>query len=87
MKYLAPTLIAPECHAPGCHHDGDQYQMVKCRGCGHWFCPEHLASEDDRRDIALVNSGVRGLAYYMGSCPSCRQQLQLRQPVDSAWLR
>lgn len=86
VKYAAPVLIAPECHTPGCHHDGDQYAMVKCRGCGHWFCPEHVQAADGQRDVALVHSGLHGLAYYLGRCPTCREQFERRQPNDSAWL-
>ena len=84
----APLLIAPECYAPGCHHDGDQYSMVKCSSCGHWFCAEHIETNDENRGrVALVESGLRGLAYYEGRCPTCREQIPERHPVDSTWLR
>ncbi len=36
---LTPTLLTPECDAPGCSVAGDQYTMIRCRGCGAWFCP------------------------------------------------
>ncbi len=42
MDNTAPVLITPECHTPGCHNDGDQFTMIKCRLCGHWFCGSHL---------------------------------------------
>jgi hypothetical protein len=90
MTRTTPMLIAPECHAAGCHHDGDQYLMVKCRACGHWFCPEHIASNNSQRDIILVDSGLRGLSYYLGRCVACQQseqQAPVRQRVDSSWLR
>ena len=82
-----PLLIAPECHASGCHHGGDQYTMVKCRACGHWFCPEHLLSDDGARSVTLVDSGMRGLSYYQGHCAACRERLLARTPVNSTWLR
>ncbi len=90
MSQSTPFLIAPECYAPGCHHDGDQYTMVKCRSCGHWFCGEHLSSDasaDSRRDVALVESGLRGLSFYLGLCATCRHLPPERHPVDSSWLR
>ncbi len=40
---LTPTLLTPECDAPGCSVAGDQYTMIRCRGCGAWFCPDHIA--------------------------------------------
>ena len=42
MRKPWPLLIAPECFVPGCHQNGDQGLMIKCRGCGHWFCEEHI---------------------------------------------
>ncbi len=87
MDQSAPMMITPECHADGCHNDGDQYTMVKCRSCGHWFCAEHFRSEDEDRSVALVASGLRGLAYYQGYCASCREERLTRKPVDSSWLR
>lgn len=83
-----PMLIAPECHAPGCHHDGDQYSMVKCSTCGHWFCPEHIEMNDEHgRRVTLVESGLRGLSYYLGRCADCRERFTPRKRTDSAWLR
>jgi hypothetical protein len=86
-NHSEPMLIAPECHAAGCHNDGDQYMMVKCRSCGHWFCPEHLESEDGARSVTLVDSGLRGLSYYQGHCAACRGRMLERKPVNSSWLR
>jgi hypothetical protein len=83
MSFSAPVLIVPECHARGCHHDGDHFIMVKCGSCGHWFCPEHLESREGRRDVSLVDSGLRGLSYYLGRCADC----QRRHPHEDAWLR
>lgn len=87
MHHSDPVLIAPECYAPGCHHDGDQYTMVKCRSCGHWFCAEHFTGEDEGRGIALVDSGLRGLSYYLGLCARCRERQQVRHAANSTWLR
>jgi hypothetical protein len=88
MQHSAPIFIAPECHAPGCHHDGDQYTMVKCRSCDHWFCTEHLDSQDTIRRISIVETGLPGLSYYLGLCTTCRgTQVQRRRRVDSSWLR
>ena len=83
-----PVFIAPECHVQGCHYDGDQYTMVKCRVCDHWFCPEHLGSNETVRRVSMVDTGLPGLSYYLGLCADCRQKLsQRRRPVDSSWLR
>lgn len=88
MRKTAPAVIAPECHADGCHHDGDQYTMVKCRSCDHWFCTEHLDSQDTIRRVSMVETGLPGLTYYQGLCATCRgQHAQQRRPVDSSWLR
>src|SRR5258708_27868384 len=43
---LTPTLLTPECAAPGCSVAGDQYPMIRCRGCGAWFCPDHIPPPD-----------------------------------------
>jgi hypothetical protein len=61
--------------------------MIKCRSCGHWFCGEHLKVDDDDRGIALVDTGLQGLAYYLGHCATCREQQPVRDHVDSSWLR
>lgn len=88
MRKTAPAVIAPECHADGCHHDGDQYTMVKCRACDHWFCTEHLDSQDTIRRIAIMETGLPGLNYYLGLCATCRDQhAPQRRRVDSSWLR
>lgn len=87
MHRSEPIVIAPECYAPGCHHDGDQYTMVKCRTCGHWFCAEHLETDGDGRSVTLVDTGLTGLAYYVGQCAECREKPPVRHPVDSSWLR
>ncbi len=84
----APTVIAPECHVQGCHYDGDQYTMVKCRSCDHWFCPEHLGSNETVRRVSMVDTGLPGLSYYLGLCAECRNKLSMkRPPVDSSFLR
>ena len=88
MRKSKPVVIAPECHEPGCHHAGDQFTMVKCRSCDHWFCAEHLGTQDTIRRSSIMETGVKGLAYYLGLCASCREkQLQKRSPVGSTWLR
>jgi hypothetical protein len=95
MKQVAPFLIAPECAASGCQHDGDQYTMIKCRSCGHWFCEEHIvtaAGSQSQRlaripTVKLVDTGLQGLAYYLGCCTACRDAQPVRRPVDSSWLR
>jgi hypothetical protein len=81
-----PTLIAPECHAPDCHYDGDQYVMVKCRCCGHWFCPEHVDAEESVRLINTTEPAVEGLSYYLGLCLGCRGAMRQQHPTNSAWL-
>jgi hypothetical protein len=95
MKQAAPLLIAPECSAQGCHHDGDQFRMIKCRSCGHWFCEEHIVAAEGNQSqrvtrsptVKLVDTGLHGLAYYLGCCVACREQQPERRPVDSSWLR
>jgi hypothetical protein len=68
-----PMLITPECGAPGCSVVGDQYTMVRSRGCDHWFCPDHLAADEGATLVRLDRPALRGLAYYQGSCVPCRQ--------------
>ncbi len=94
MKQTAPLLIAPECSAPNCYRDGEQYMMIKCRSCGHWFCEEHLEGAEDSQSqraqvptVKLVETGVRGLTYYLGYCSTCRDTHATRSPIDSTWLR
>ena len=106
MRKTAPLFIAPECSVSGCHHDGDQYLMIKCRACDHWFCEEHIepAETDGATEgsgshseritsvptVKLVDTGLSGLAYYLGYCRTCRarrEQQAGRRRVDSSWLR
>jgi hypothetical protein len=70
-----PVLITPECEAPGCHVSGDQYTMVRCRGCSAWFCSEHIAAEVP---VTLIRPAPRvlGLSYYQGICLACQQERQ-----------
>jgi hypothetical protein len=65
-----PLIVTPECAAPGCHVAGDQFTMVSCRACGHWFCADHV---DAGAGATLVHLGParNGLAYYRGLCASC----------------
>jgi hypothetical protein len=72
----APTLITPECDAPGCGVAGDQYTMVRCRGCGAWFCPEHIAGEEGVTLVRPRGRALSGLAYYQGICVPCLQARQ-----------
>jgi hypothetical protein len=67
----APLLITPECDAPGCTVEGDQYTMVRCRGCGAWFCPEHIDAAAGARLVRLVGAKLKDLAYYQGICAAC----------------
>jgi hypothetical protein len=69
----APTLITPECDAPGCDVAGDQYTMVRCRGCGAWFCAKHIAAEEGVTLVRSARPTLSGLAYYLGLCVPCRQ--------------
>ena len=68
----AATLITPECEAPGCSVGGDLFTMVRCRGCGAWFCLEHIAAQEG---VTLVRATPRALAglYYQGICVPCQQ--------------
>jgi hypothetical protein len=67
-----PIILTSECGAPGCRVTGDQYTMVSCRACGHWFCADHI---DAASGATLVRLGaaLSGLAYYRGLCASCRR--------------
>ena len=67
----AAMLLTPECGAPGCHVAGDQFTMVRCRGCGGWFCTDHIAQEDVTL-IYLAPRVLKDLAYYQGMCQTCR---------------
>jgi hypothetical protein len=71
MSRRPPILITPECGSHGCSITGDQYTMVRCRACGHWFCAEHTALEES---VDLKRSGdAQGttVAYYLGLCQAC----------------
>ena len=72
-QWPAPTLITPECDAPGCDVAGDQYTMVRCRGCGAWFCSEHIDGEEGVTLVRPRGRALSGLAYYQGICIPCRQ--------------
>jgi hypothetical protein len=70
------TFITPECEAPDCSVSGDQYTMVRCRGCKAWFCPEHVAVQEG---VTLVRPAPRtllGLAYFEGLCHVCLEAQQ-----------
>ena len=88
MEKPGPVFIAPECHEPGCRRAGDQYTMVKCRMCDHWFCAEHLHTQDTIRRSSIMDIGIPGFAYYLGLCAGCgEKQANRRRAVDSTWLR
>jgi hypothetical protein len=73
MSAKSPLLITPECGSSGCSITGDQYTMVHCRACGHWFCADHTAPEDP---VELKRAGdVQGahVAYYQGLCHACHE--------------
>jgi hypothetical protein len=72
----APTLITPECDAPGCDVAGDQYTMVRCRGCGAWFCPEHIDAAEGVTLVRPRSQALTGLAYYEGICIPCQPARQ-----------
>jgi hypothetical protein len=75
----SPVLITPECDAPGCGVAGDQYTMVRCRGCGGWFCVKHIAAAEGVTLVRTVRRALNGLAYYQGSCVPC---LQARERIQ-----
>jgi len=75
----APTLISPECDSPGCSMAGDQYTMVRCRTCGAWFCPRHVASAEAVTLVRTVALELGGLSYYQGSCVPCQQARRQNQ--------
>jgi hypothetical protein len=68
----AAILLTPECEASGCHVAGDQYTMIRCRGCGGWFCNDHIDAQEGVTLIHLAPQVLRGLAYYQGICQACR---------------
>ena len=69
----AAILLTPECEAPGCHAAGDQYTMVRCRGCGGWFCTDHIDAQEGVTLVHPVPRVLKDLAYYQGICLACRQ--------------
>jgi hypothetical protein len=69
----ARLLITPECNAPGCNVAGDQYTMVRCHACGAWFCPDHIAADQEVTLIRPARRALSGLAYYQGLCTPCWQ--------------
>ena len=71
-----PVLITPECAARACGVAGDQYTMVRCRGCEAWFCAEHIAAEEGVTLVRTVSRALNGLAYYQGICVPCQQARQ-----------
>jgi len=74
---LDPTLLTPECDAPGCSVAGDQYTMIRCRSCGAWFCPDHIAAAEGVTLVRPPDPAPRGLAYYQGRCVTCQQARQV----------
>jgi hypothetical protein len=57
----------------GCSVASDQYTMVRCRGCGGWFCPEHIDAQEGVRLVRPVVRALHGLAFYQGVCVPCHQ--------------
>jgi hypothetical protein len=72
----AVRLVTPECEAPDCSVSGDQYTMVRCRGCKGWFCPEHVAAQEGVTLVRPAPGTLLGLAYYEGLCYACLQARQ-----------
>src|SRR5258708_17354255 len=78
-----PTLLTPECDAPGCGVAGDQYTMVRCGGCGAWFCPDHIAAAEGVTLVCPPDPAPAGLASYQGpplSCPQARHPTHPPRP-------
>lgn len=65
------TLITPACDVPGCTVAGDQYTMVRCRTCGAWVCPQHIAPEEGVTLRHYGRHAPRDLQYYQGLCVRC----------------
>ena len=83
MDNTAPVLITPECHTPGCHNDGDQFTMIKCRLCGHWFCGSHL----DPAQTLQLSPQAPELSIYTGLCVDCSTRERQRHTAnDTGWL-
>jgi hypothetical protein len=51
--------------------------MVRCRGCGAWFCPEHIDAAEGARLVRLGGAKLKDLAYYQGICVACHQARKL----------
>ena len=75
-------LITPECAASGCSAAGDQYTMVRCRSCGAWVCPEHIAAEEGITLSRYSLSASSDLRYYQGLCLSCAPDRDQRYPAS-----
>lgn len=75
------TLITPQCAAPGCTAAGDQYTMVRCRTCGAWVCPEHIAAEEGVMLRRYGRPAPSDLCYYQGLCTSCAHDREQAYPV------
>jgi hypothetical protein len=65
-------LFTLECETSGCHVAGDQYTMVRCRGCGGWFCTDHIDAQESVTLIYLAPRALKDLAYYQGVCQTCQ---------------
>lgn len=95
MNHITSHLITPECSVPGCHRSGDHHTMVKCRGCGRWYCESHVASAASELNlrgaavptIKLIETGAQGLSYYLGYCAACLTPPAERPANNSSWLR
>jgi hypothetical protein len=48
--------------------------MVRCRGCGGWFCAEHIAMEEGVTLVRPAPRVLKDLAYYQGICSACQQE-------------
>jgi len=68
----AAMLFTPECETSGCHVAGDKYTMVRCRGCGGWFCADHIDARESVTLIYLAPRALKDLANYQGVCQTCR---------------
>lgn len=104
-KLIAPECSAPGCHRTGdqvlmikCHDCGHWFceehieplaadAADAAEGTAERSVGERLA---DVPTVKLVDTGLRGLTYYLGYCQACRvrrDQSAGRRPVDSSWLR
>lgn len=71
MSAKAPLLITPECGTQGCSVTGDQYTMVRCRGCNRWYCADHTATEDLVEVKHTHDANTGDITFYQGLCRSC----------------